>query len=89
MIMSLTQNEKKFLAAVINYLDLPSQQSDNYSNAGVSEAAVIMGGQNQGKGLVGSLVAKGIGYMDDDGYDLFWIFEEKLPEVYKEIGLVN
>ena len=81
---SLTENEKCFLKQVITYDKLEDQVSDNFSNAGIEEAAQQMGSLPAAKGLIGSLTAKGVGFLEDD---LFWINPEMIESVWASLGL--
>ena len=82
---SLTPNEKAFLLLCLNYDNVDSQLSDNYSNGGLREAVQVMGGnKHAGAGLLSSLTKKGLGYPDDgsnwgvdksDYYHTFWLSE--------------
>ncbi|WP_373092605.1 hypothetical protein [Zhongshania sp.] len=86
--LKLTENEKNFLKQCINYDDRESQKNDNYCCAGLEEAAAIFGGNlNAGKGLLSSMTQKGIGDMDDEGYDIFWINEDRIDALYDALGL--
>ena len=60
---------------------------DNYCNAGMATAIKISGSKHGGAGLIGSLIAKGLGDMDDEGCDIFWLDEDILPQLYEELGL--
>ena len=80
-----TANEIAFLKQVINYEDRESQKYDNISNAGMQEAAALMGGKHNGAGLLGSLTAKMIGEMHCDGYDVFEIYDNMIDTVYDAI----
>ena len=63
---SLTTNERAFLELCLNYDNVESQLSDNYSNGGMTEATKIMGGnKHAGAGLLSSLTQKKLGYADD------------------------
>jgi len=84
---NLTTLQEQFIRECINYENLSSQQSDNYCNAGMGTAIKITGSKHGGAGLIGSLLAKGLGDMDGDGYDIFWLDDDILPQLFKELGL--
>lgn len=81
-ILTLTNNEKAFLKLTLNYDDAEAQEGDNYSNAGMQEATTLMGSKHAGAGLIGSLTAKGVGSMDDEGDDLFFIKDAMVRPVF-------
>lgn len=83
--LSLTDNEKSFIKMVINYETAEEQRGDNYSNAGMAEAVSLMGSKHAGAGLLGSLTAKGVGVMDKEDYDIFWLNEDKLDDIFNEL----
>jgi len=86
--MKFTENEIKFLKETINYQNRESQKSDNYCNSGLDTATNIFKGNVQaGKGLISSLVKKGIGHLDDEGYDIFWLNDCAIDTVYDALGL--
>jgi len=57
---SLTDLEAKILNACLNYDDILSQLSDNYSNCDLKDAHAICGGKHQSAGVIGSLCKKGL-----------------------------
>jgi len=81
----LTANERAFLALCLNYDNIDSQLSDNYSNGGLLEATQLMSGnKHAGAGLLSSLTKKGLGYPDDgtdwavnpsEYHHTFWLSE--------------
>ena len=81
----LTSNERAFLELCLNYDNIESQLSDNYSNGGLVEAPKLMrNNKHAGAGLLSSLTQKGLGYTDDgsdwgvktsDYYHTFWLSE--------------
>lgn len=83
---NLTTLQDKFIRECINYKSLSDQQSDNYCNAGMGVAIRLAGSKHAGAGLIGSLIAKGLGDMDEV-YDIFWLDDDILPQLYKELGL--
>ena len=50
----LTINERAFLEMCLNYDNIESQLSDNYSNAGLEEAVELMGSRHAAAGLLSS-----------------------------------
>ena len=80
----LTINERAFLEMCLNYDNIESQLSDNYSNAGLEEAVELMGSRHAAAGLLSSLHKKGLGYSDDGSdwavdpseyHHTFWLSE--------------
>lgn len=82
---NLTLNERKFLQLCLNYDNIDSQLSDNYSNGGMTEAVSLFNGnKHAGAGLLSSLTQKKLGYADDGSdwgqtkdtyYHTFWLSE--------------
>lgn len=75
----LTEKEAAFLVLCLNYRDLESQLSDNYSNGGIDEAMGLFEGTRQhcrqaAGGLLSSLQQKGMGNYDPE-YDQFALSE--------------
>ena len=79
----LTNNEIAFMKETLNYEDRENQLSDNYSNAGIGEGKELFkwNAQQMG-GLVSSLEQKGMGHMDSDGYDVFWLSEKGVNTIF-------
>jgi len=77
----LTETEAKFLSLCLNYDDIASQLSDNYSNGGIDEAMGLFP-QHPTKalrrqaagGLLASLTNKGMGDFDSE-FDQFSLTE--------------
>lgn len=83
--LSLTVNEIAFLRLARNYTDLESQQSDNYSNAGLEEARDLFDdNKHAAAALIGSLEKKGLGGLDSE-FGIFWLNRDKLPEIFEAI----
>jgi hypothetical protein len=59
---SLTNLEIDILFACLNYDNIQSQLSDNYSNCDLKDAHKICGGKHQAAGVIGSLCKKGLIY---------------------------
>lgn len=57
---TITKNEAELLNLALHYDSRENQLSDNYSRATVADAHRIMGSQEAGAGLIGSLVKKGL-----------------------------
>lgn len=68
---TITEQEKRILNNIKNYNTIEAQRNDNYSNLGVcKEDAKCLGLSIQSlRGIVGSLVKKGLVYVDDPGVD--------------------
>jgi len=84
---NLTENEIKALKMCLNYNNRASQLSDNYSNAGAEDFALMLfkGNMQAAGGLITSLTAKGMGDMDDDGadsVDIFWLSEYGVNTIF-------
>lgn len=74
---SLTDKEKAFLKLCLNYDNIESQLSDNYSNGGIDEAMGLFEGSSASRrkaagGLLTSLHKKGMGklWTDEDQFCL-------------------
>jgi len=90
---SLTENEKTFLQLCLNYDNIESQLSDNYSNGGMLEAASLFNNnKHAGAGLLSSLTQKNLGWSDDgsnwgmqrDEYShVFWLSELGVKVAFK------
>ena len=80
---TLTQHEIIALKATLNYDSRETQHDDNYSCAGVEEfmAALNWNAQQVG-GLIASLTEKGMGNMDDEGADLFWLTDVGIDTIF-------
>jgi len=80
---SLTNNEIKALKMCLNYEDRESQKDDNMSNAGIEEFATLFNGnRNAAGGLVSSLEKKGLGFIDDEEWDIFWLSEDGINTIF-------
>lgn len=98
---TLTKNEKDFLQMCLNYDNIESQLSDNYSNAGMLEAASLFNNnKHAGAGLLSSLSQKKLGWGDDGSswgmpaneYNhVFWLSELGVRVAFKtkETPLTN
>ena len=96
---NLTSNERAFLELCLNYDNVESQLSDNYSNGGLMEATQLMGGnKHAGAGLLSSLSKKGLGYTDDgsnwavdpsDYHHTFWLSELGVRAIFTAMGQGN
>ncbi len=81
--MTLTENEIKALKMCVNYNTRDEQFSDNFSNAGTHEFSRLFNGNMKAAGgLISSLVKKDLGYMDDEGYDIFWLSDTGIDTVF-------
>ena len=82
--MELTKNETKAIQMCLNYNNRASQLSDNYSNAGAEDFANMLfnGNLQAAGGLITSLTNKGMGDMDTEGYDIFWLSETAVNLIF-------
>jgi len=81
---NLTENEIKALKMCLNYNDRASQLSDNYSNAGAEDFALMLfnGNMQAAGGLITSLTSKGMGDVDNDDADIFWLSEKGVNTIF-------
>jgi hypothetical protein len=83
---TLTANELKALETCLNYDDRESQLSDNFSNGGAAEFRAVLGwNREQVAALIGSLEKKGMGGMDSEGDDIFWLSEDGVNAVFDHL----
>ena len=83
---NLTANEIAALKACLNYDDRESQLCDNFSDAGVQDFMELLDWDaQQVGGLISSLVSKGMGKMDDDGFDIFWPSEKGIDAAFNAL----
>ncbi len=82
----LTANEIDALEVCLNYDTREGQLSDNYSNAGAAEIAAACGiSKRAAGGVITSLQKKGLGMMDDEGDDIFWLSEKGVNTIFDYI----
>jgi hypothetical protein len=84
---NITEREAILLTAALNYDDREGQLSDNYSNLDLSGAQRIIGNKHEADGVIGSLVAKGLMFVDeDDHYDpgdpVIWFTKEGVHAIF-------
>jgi len=84
---TLTENETKALKMCLNYNSRSGQLSDNFSNAGAEDFALMLfnGNMQAAGGLITSLTAKGMGDIDDseaDDVNIFWLSEYGVNTIF-------
>ena len=83
---SLTKLEVDILSACLNYDNIQSQLSDNYSNCDLKDAHKICSGKHEAAGVIGSLCKKGLIYdpMQEENKIIF-MTEEGVKSIFAHI----
>jgi len=84
---SLTVLEVEILTACLNYDNIESQLSDNYSNCDLKDAHRICGGKHQASGVIGSLCKKGL-VCDplQDENKIIWLTKDGVRAIFAHIA---